>query len=290
MVETEVPYGYIYEIKNKITGKTYIGQRKLSLDKHWRQYLGSSSKLKNDIRLYGSKNFVKRLIKYSFSKNPDDLTKMEHEEIKKSWKCGKAEYNINLTPTPTAPSIQRVQEVDLHIENMRDLIISDYEKSKNVRKTANTFNLPYRKIRDYLVSQGIPLNHRNKAGAVHSKETKEKIRKSRISYIEKVGSGKIYKRTCPMSDCLKEFETRKIDQKFCSRQCSAKSKYRRQIKYIDKEVLFDLYWNQLMSRAEIGKELGVGQTTVLKYMKKHGIKRRTSSEALSIKNTKLHQV
>ena len=48
---------------------------------------------------------------------------------------------------------------------------------------------------------------------------------------------------------------------------------------ISKEEFENLYFNQELSTRDIAKKLGVGQTTVRRFMDKHNIKARTSKEA-----------
>ena len=74
-----IPYGYIYRIINSINGKTYIGMRKLSLDKRWRQYLGSGVLIKQAINKYGENSFIKEFICYEYSES--ELSKKEVEII-----------------------------------------------------------------------------------------------------------------------------------------------------------------------------------------------------------------
>lgn len=50
-----------------------------------------------------------------------------------------------------------------------------------------------------------------------------------------------------------------------------------------KETLVELYCNQKMSMAEIAEHLGVPYKTVVYWMSKHGIPRRTPSEATYVK-------
>lgn len=86
------PYGYVYKITNNINGKTYIGQRKLSLDKSWRQYMGSGVLLRQAIDKYSSENFTKTFVKYANS--PEELNKLEISYINSQKEINKAEYNI----------------------------------------------------------------------------------------------------------------------------------------------------------------------------------------------------
>lgn len=48
---------------------------------------------------------------------------------------------------------------------------------------------------------------------------------------------------------------------------------------ISKEELYDLYWNQELSTRDIAKKVGVGQTTIRRWLDKYEIKTRTSKEA-----------
>lgn len=86
------PYGYVYKITNNINSKTYIGQRKLSLDKSWRQYMGSGVLLRQAIDKYGSENFSKTFIGYEYT--IEDLNELEILYINSQKLINKAEYNI----------------------------------------------------------------------------------------------------------------------------------------------------------------------------------------------------
>jgi len=52
---------------------------------------------------------------------------------------------------------------------------------------------------------------------------------------------------------------------------------------LTKETLVELYCTQKMSMAEVAKHLDVPYKTVVYWMSKHGIPRRTQSEAIYIK-------
>ena len=87
---------YIYEIQNKLNGKTYIGQhtlrsgRSLSNDR----YYGSGVYIKRAQKKYGLKNFEKTIIISGyFSK--EQINRFEKCMIACQRICGKAEYNIS---------------------------------------------------------------------------------------------------------------------------------------------------------------------------------------------------
>lgn len=86
------PYGYVYEIINLVNGKTYVGSRKLALDRHWRQYMGSGKLIKQAIAKYGIENFRKRLIGYA--PTPEELVELEGDWIVRQQVLGFAQYNL----------------------------------------------------------------------------------------------------------------------------------------------------------------------------------------------------
>lgn len=87
-----VPYGYVYRITNRVNGKTYIGQRKLSKDASWRQYLGSGAVVRAAQDKYGRHCFTKTLLQYCMTKEILDKAELAH--IRKEKARGKGEYNI----------------------------------------------------------------------------------------------------------------------------------------------------------------------------------------------------
>lgn len=52
---------------------------------------------------------------------------------------------------------------------------------------------------------------------------------------------------------------------------------------IPKEDLYEMYWGKKMSSPIIANEIGVTFSTVLRWMRLYGIKRRTVSEAYKIR-------
>jgi len=48
---------------------------------------------------------------------------------------------------------------------------------------------------------------------------------------------------------------------------------------LTKEELYDLYWNKKLDVLKIAKKLGLGQTTIWRWMERYGIKGRTNSES-----------
>lgn len=72
-------YGYIYESKNKINGKKYIGQHKSNIFENTK-YIGSGIIIKTAIKKYGKENFEVRLLEECSSKK--ELNEKEKYWIK----------------------------------------------------------------------------------------------------------------------------------------------------------------------------------------------------------------
>lgn len=88
-------YHYIYLITNKVNGKTYVGQKKCSMDvlpENDTSYMGSGKLIKQAVNKYGVENFNKEIIAVCDSRNVANILEIEY--IKLYREIGKAEYNI----------------------------------------------------------------------------------------------------------------------------------------------------------------------------------------------------
>ena len=85
---------YIYEIKNKINGKTYVGQRKCPKNKYPEtdKYMGSGYLLHYAFEKYGIENFSKSILAVTETKENIDILEKFFIALYRSE--GKAEYNI----------------------------------------------------------------------------------------------------------------------------------------------------------------------------------------------------
>ena len=85
---------YVYQIKNKINNKIYIGKRKYKGENPlFDSYMGSGKLIKEAIKKYGKNNFQKIIIQ-SFD-NEDDAFKLEKELVTKEFCNRKDTYNIH---------------------------------------------------------------------------------------------------------------------------------------------------------------------------------------------------
>ena len=71
-------YGYIYKTINIITNQIYIGKKKS--DKFLSTYYGSGKNIKNQLKIYGKKNF--KVILLDIAENKEELNKLEKMYIK----------------------------------------------------------------------------------------------------------------------------------------------------------------------------------------------------------------
>lgn len=68
-------YGFVYQITNKLTGKSYIGRkyfwskrkprngkRRVQIESDWKKYYGSCPELKDDVRTYGKECFSRTIL------------------------------------------------------------------------------------------------------------------------------------------------------------------------------------------------------------------------------------
>lgn len=79
-------YHYVYLIINKINLNFYIGKH--STDNIDDGYLGSGSKIKNQIEMYGRENFEKVILSYCEDEKEASLKEEQYILIAKSWDNG----------------------------------------------------------------------------------------------------------------------------------------------------------------------------------------------------------
>lgn len=244
-----IPYGYIYRIRNKINGKTYVGQRKLSLDKRWRQYMGSGVAVKAAIAKHGPDAFVKELLAYAFSY--EELNKIEVKLILQERNSGKAQYNLhlgspvpqnsggfkNLTPEESKAvyadlggktKIRHRRKYEETVNPLREDITSLYVQYRNCKRVADQLKISTHYVNRFLKESGIELNHQNVEGRVLNDEIKKRISNG----LNK--SSVTFQAIC--SNCDSPFESKSSKRKYCE-DCFPKNYYRKRDSPVEKIIL-----------------------------------------------------
>lgn len=73
----EEPYGFIYITTNMVNGKRYLGQKKIGKNNSWKNYLGSGTKFREDVKIFGKENFLRNIVCICYS--PEELNMAEYE-------------------------------------------------------------------------------------------------------------------------------------------------------------------------------------------------------------------
>lgn len=202
-----MPYGYVYEIVNTVNGKTYVGSRKLSRDKNWRQYLGSGKLVVQAVNKYGKSTMVKRFLGYAF--HPEDLHVLEWKFIQEQKSKGLAQYNIFMGPgaggdtfsklnSKTLEEIRKrqsegaknsvkakiaiqiksdriAQENQKIVEDNTQSILKLYSEIENATKVSKSLGISYRIVRSVILSNGFTLQNRTIAGYSRPRHESETI-------------------------------------------------------------------------------------------------------------------
>ena len=304
VMNEDLPYGYIYEIINTINGKTYIGQRKLSRDRKWRDYMGSGVLIKNAIRKHGKSNFIKRFICYGWSR--DDLDILEAFHIKQAMNDGRAQYNLftgvgaggdtfsllspqerkdairNMTIALNRPDVSAKMRASRsetfakkyqHLfEDNGDNILDMYSRFTPIKVIAETFGIPRKRVRDYIESCGVKIVHMNKKGEVpkeildRRKETwnKKGCRISRLTHDGKISI--MIEKSCEV--CGDTFEG-SYHKRFCSTKCREIGAPRHKFD-IDKDILKS-YLMEGMDSRDICQIIGCKWRTLANILRRHNL-------------------
>lgn len=129
---------YIYEVKNNITGETYIGKHtpKLGVKD---TYMGSGVRLKEAQKEYGIENFSKTiLIEGDFSE--EEIAELEISYIKEYKERGKAEYNIS--SVSLGGDTSKYIDYDVVSNSLHNLYQNNPQKLQELRERAKIYSVP----------------------------------------------------------------------------------------------------------------------------------------------------
>lgn len=87
-------YYYLYETKNLINGKFYIGVRGTNKDPESDDYMGSGTLIKKAIKKYGKINFSKSIIE--LFQTPEEMIQREREIVNLEFVKRKDTYNLEI--------------------------------------------------------------------------------------------------------------------------------------------------------------------------------------------------
>ena len=93
-----------------------------------------------------------------------------------------------------------------------------------------------------------------------------------------ISASKIGKSTWPDGRIFSEGHKKGISK--TRKRLFKEGKLKPQIKFkLTKEELYDLYWNKKLDISKISEKLGLGKTTIFRWLKRYNIKIRTNSES-----------
>jgi group I intron endonuclease len=185
---------YIYEVKNNINGKTYIGQRHY-FNKIKDYYYGSGVLIMKALKKYGKTNFTKTII-ISGIESKNKANELEIYYIAKHKEIGKAEYNIS-TGGEGSTGFHHTMENKLKYSIDRRGYVWSKESREKLSKSIKGHPVSLEQREKISKAnkgrpnnrKGIPLSqeHKDKIGKAHkgmkhTKETKD--------YISKIQMGK----------------------------------------------------------------------------------------------------
>lgn len=302
-----IPYGYIYKVTNKINGKSYVGMRKLSLDKRWRQYLGSGKLLQQAVKKYGEENFVKTLV--CFADTVDDLQEIEWKKIKYFKSLGQAEYNLftgkgaggdtfallagdrkeevlrrqteGIRRVAPEMSLRAIEKREVRykefVANHSDAILKTYDELKHIQRTSLTLGLHLKFTHRFLKESNIELNYQI------GKKTKEQIDGIRRYYANRSCHENPMSKDLPVKDCTVCSNTFEGTRKTCSDGCLLVAHQRNgrnnspaPIFTSSYEELYQLWIIEDKSVFELMEVFGCKQRTVYYLLEENGLPTRKS--------------
>jgi len=165
---------YLYEIKNKINNKIYVGvHRTENLDDG---YMGSGKAIAAAINKYGHSNFEKRILE--FFDNPKDMYAREKEIVTEEFLLNNNTYNIRRGGNGGFDHINKNKELlterNRKVAANRDMTNTIEAARKSKQKESYRKNMSLAQQKRFANRPGTFL------GKTHSDVTKKKMRESHL--------------------------------------------------------------------------------------------------------------
>lgn len=250
--------GYIYKVTNKVTGKSYIGQTRNSIEFRWRQhYKAKDNKyFHRAIQKYGVDNFEVTTLECC------DFEQLNEREIYYISKYNTFQNGYNLTKggtvySPTRKSNNGYIEVDGKYEEIKGMYLAGYSTAK----ISSLYNVDRHCIANILKQLGVKVKSPNKIN-INAQEFKELVEDYKSGFSLK----SLAKRYGCSSVGLKEYLIKKnvdLRHKFSI------------LKDINKqEELINDYLSNKLTLKEIQCKYHCEYATFLKILSLHGIQKK----------------
>jgi len=165
----------VYEVKNKVNGKTYIGKHQT--DNIYDDYLGSGKYLKRAINKYG-KDCFEKVVLYVFD-NKKEMDDKEAELVNEEYVKDKNTYNLKKGGQGGFDHL-------ISLPKMKNIRIQNLKKGYDILKN-NLKDVEFKKIWSKRSSETFQKTHKEGkikyntfAGKHHTIEAKNKMKKSHI--------------------------------------------------------------------------------------------------------------
>lgn len=155
---------FVYKTTNTVSGRFYVGVHKGFVDDN---YLGSGTQLKLAIKGYGRTCFKREVVKVCL--DADDAYELEGLIVDKEFVERLDTYNLALGG--------RGREGEMATEDSK-------VKMRKPKSEAHRLAISAGKLGKSLTSEHIAAQTKGKIGRKFSKETKDKMRASRLKYLE----------------------------------------------------------------------------------------------------------
>lgn len=255
--DKELPFGYVYRVITS-DGNVYIGKRKIYPHTEWMHYKGSG------VRLNQNRVIRKEFICFGYTMNKLHAIECEYiqKEIDYYQSIGKRDKVLNVKAKVVDGAKYKGNEAYNAFTDRYGLIpIYLYLEFGNAHEVADYLNCSYGMVAKTLNENGIERFSK----ANHEYNMNEYVNPALNGVIYENGN-KRYEFIC--EQCGKHFTYNHYDAKYCSFECSQKSKMI--INDNDKQKITDML-NDGMSLNQIGKKYNTTHNVVLAFIKRNNI-------------------